>query len=110
MRKDRSLTKVTEHDLVGKISDASGMKKSLVKSVLSSLEAVLTGTLKEANQDTDVSVRIFEGFFVESTFIPGGTRKNNLTGRMHDTNDKIKVKIRTTPKSDDRLAEAVKSC
>ena len=70
--------------------------KSVVKDVYNSLENVIFGSLSSASEERDVCVRLFEGVSIDCTYVPEGTRRNNLTGGMTFVESKIKPKFNIT--------------
>lgn len=96
MKKDRSVQKILKDKLIQMIANTSGENISTVENVLKSMENIVLTTLKEADNNKDISIKIFDGFFIDSTYIPEKKQQNNLTGKIIDVASKIKVKARIT--------------
>lgn len=96
MKKDRNVQKISRDRLIQAVADTSSVNVSMVEIVVKALENVIMSALKEANFDKDVSIKLFEGFFIDSTYVPEKKQKNNLTGKIIDVASKIKVKARIT--------------
>lgn len=74
-----------------------------VKTMYAAFEDVLTGYLSEANMETDIVVKVFDGFSMTSTFAPETTKKNNFTGEDMVVASKIKPKAKFTRTYQERL-------
>lgn len=96
MDSDKNVQKYSKNELIQAVADTSSVNVSVVKIVMKALEDVIMETLKGANFDKDVSIKLFDGFYVDSTHISGKRKKNNLTGKLIDVSSKIKIKTRIT--------------
>ena len=96
MKNKRNIQKYSKDDLTQIVADTSSVNVSVVKIVMKALEDVIMETLKGANFDKDVSIKLFDGFYIDSTYIPDKRKKNNLTGKLIDVSSKIKIKTRIT--------------
>ena len=74
----------------------SGEEISIVRAIYNILEESVAEILSSANSNTDVSIRLFEGITIDSTFIPEKTKLNNLTGKVIISASKIKPKANIT--------------
>jgi hypothetical protein len=74
----------------------SGEEISIVRAIYNILEESIADILSSANSNTDVSIRLFEGITIDSTFIPEKTKLNNLTGKLITSASKIKPKANIT--------------
>lgn len=86
----------TKDMLVRKISDVCGRDMSTIRTVYNTLEEIVANLLSSAKPNTDVSIRLFEGITLDSTYIPEKTKLNNLTGKVITTTSKIKPKANIT--------------
>lgn len=91
-----NITKLSKDDLIRAVSAASDTPLYVVTNVLNGLESVITEKLKEVNEDTDISIRLTEGLYVDGIYRPRRIRVNNLTGRSTEIPEKIKVRPRVT--------------
>lgn len=96
MKNNRNVLKYSKNELIQAVTDTSSVNVSVVKIVMKALEDVVIETLKSTNFDKDVSIKIFDGFYVDSTYIPAKKKKNNLTGKFIDVPSKIKIKTKIT--------------
>ena len=67
-----------------------------VKNVINLLEEEIFEILSTADESKDVSIRLFEGMTIDSTFVPGKTKMNNLIGKEVYVPGKIKPKVNVT--------------
>mgnify|MGYP001078809167 CR=1 len=96
MKNDKNIEKYSKDELIKTVSDSSGVNVSMVEIVMNSLNDVIIDKLKSADSEKDVSIRIFEGFYIDSVYIPQKTKKNNLTGRLIDVSSRLKIKPKIT--------------
>jgi len=97
--------KLSKDDLIRAVSTESNTPLYVVTKVLNSLEVVVMDNLKKANKDSDVSIRLLEGIYVDGVYLPSRTRINNLTGRSVDISERIKVKPRSTKVYESKINE-----
>ena len=95
----------TKDILIRRISDICGKDMSTIRIVYNALEETVAKLLSSANEDTDVSIRLFEGITLDSTFIPDKTKINNLTGKVITAASKIKPKANITRTYRNKLTE-----
>ena len=67
-----------------------------VKEIYNAIEDEVFNSLSRATPDADISVRLFEGIVIDSSFVPEKTKMNNLTGESILTSSKIKPKATIT--------------
>ena len=89
-------TTYTKDMLIRKISNICGKDINSIRTMYNALEDTLANLLSLAKQDNDISVRLFEGITIDSTYIPEKTKVNNLTGKIITTTSKIKPKANIT--------------
>ena len=70
--------------------------KSVIKDVYNLLEDVVFQSLCSANEEQDVSIRLFEGISLDGIYIPEQTRINNFNGKTMVCPSKIKPKCNIT--------------
>lgn len=98
----------TKDMLIKNIAELCGKNIVTVRAVYNALEDVIEKHLSSATLDTDVSLRLFEGVTIDSTFIPEKTKVNNLTGKVITTTSKIKPKANVTRYYCERLSSYIK--
>lgn len=75
MKNKKNVQKCSKDELIQAVAETSSVNISVVKIVMKALEDVITSTLKDANFDKDVSIKLFDGFYVDSTYIPNKQKK-----------------------------------
>ena len=98
----------TKETLIKKIAEESNNSVRAVRAMYNSLEADVFEALSLANEDTDVSVRLFEGISIGSVFVPETTKVNNLTGKTMVTSPKIKPKASITRNYCEKLTDCIR--
>lgn len=103
--KDQNKTKLTytKEMLVKRISKECNKDLRTVKKIYNALEEDIADILSSAELDTDISIRLFEGITINSTFVPEKNKVNNLTGEVITTKNKIKPKANITRYYCDKL-------
>lgn len=86
----------TKDMLIKRISKECGYNTRMVKAFYNALEGDVVNLLSYANPDTDISIRLFEGITINSTFMPEKEKVNNLTGKPIITKSKVKAKANVT--------------
>lgn len=86
----------TKDMLIRSIADACHKDMSTVRGIYNALEENVAKLLSSATPDADVSIRLFEGITIDSTFVPEKTKVNNLTGKVITSASKIKPKANIT--------------
>lgn len=103
MKNDKDIQKYSKDELIQAVADDSSVNILMVKIIINALENVIIKKLKETNADKDVSIKLFNGFYVDSTYIPEKRKRNNLTGKLIDVSSKIKVKPKVTRRYMDKI-------
>ena len=86
----------TKEKMIRRIAKEFNGDIDTVKAVYNLLERNIAEVLSSADKKTDVSIRLFEGISIDSTFIPEKEKINNLTGELLVTKKKIKPKANIT--------------
>ena len=86
----------TKDMLIRSIADTCRRDVSTVRNIYNALEENVAKLLSSASNEVDVSVRLFEGITLDSTFVPEKTKMNNLTGKVITSTSKIKPKANIT--------------
>lgn len=94
--KDKTRLTYTKDMLIKNIAMMSGNDVKVVRAIYNALEEDIARLLSLASPDTDVSLRLFEGITINSTFVPEKTKINNLTGEEIIASSKIKPKAKIT--------------
>lgn len=94
--KDKTRLTYTKDMLIKNIAMMSGNDVKVVRAIYNALEEDIARLLSLASPDTDVSLRLFEGITINSTFVPEKTKINNLTGEEIIASSKIKPKANIT--------------
>lgn len=89
-------TTYTKDMLIKRISSACVESPKVVRDVYNALEEDVAKLLSCADESMDISIRLFEGITLGSTFIPEKEKLNNLTGETIMTLEKIKPKAHIT--------------
>ena len=98
MLENNEKTKITytKDMLIKKIAEEYGIGVKIVRSIYNQLEEDVFEILSSANLNTDVSIRLFEGISIDSSFLPEKTKISNLTGETIIASSKIKPKANIT--------------
>ena len=86
----------TKDILIKNIAEKCNKDVNTVRTVYNTLENTIAKLLSSANENTDVTIRLFEGISIDSTFVPEKTKINNLTGKVITSTSKIKPKANIT--------------
>lgn len=86
----------TKDMLIRSIADACHKDMGTVRHIYNALEENVAKLLSSATPDTDISIRLFEGITIDSTFVLEKTKLNNLTGEVITATSKIKPKANIT--------------
>lgn len=95
----------TKEMIVKNISRKCGKDTKSVKDIYNALEHEIEQLLSSANPDTDVTLRLFEGISISSTFVPEQTMMNNLTGKMITSSSKIRPKVNITRRYCEKITD-----
>ena len=93
----------TKDMLIRSIAEKCNKDINTVRTIYHTLEETITKLLSSANENTDITIRLFEGISIDSTFIPEKTKLNNLTGKVITSKSKIKPKANITRNYRDKL-------
>ena len=95
---DNDKTKITytKDMLIRRLSEECDKDIKSVRLIYNKLEGDIAHILSSANNDTDVSIRLFEGITINSSYIPEKVKVNNLTGNVMTTMSKIRPKANIT--------------
>ena len=94
---DKNIQKYSQNELIKAVADASSVNTAMVKIVMNSYENVIFDILKNATSDKqNVSIKLFDGIYIDSAYMPSKKQKNNLTGKLIDVASKTKIKSRVT--------------
>lgn len=94
--KEKDRITYTKEMLVKEIANKCHKDSKVVRVIYNSLEDIIFGILSSADPDTDISIRLFEGIVLESTYIPEEMKVNNLTGEIITASSKIRPKANIT--------------
>lgn len=86
----------TKDMLVRSVAEMCDENMGTIRNIYNLLEQNVARLLSSANPDTDISIRLFEGITIDSTFVPEKTKVNNLTGKVITSTSKIKPKAKIT--------------
>lgn len=100
---DKIKNTYTKEMIIKKIAEVCGYSTSYVRKFYNTFEDMISELLSSANETTDVSLRLFEGITIDSTFVPQKTKTNNLTGEVIVTSSKIKPKANITRNYKEKL-------
>lgn len=93
----------TKNMLVKDIAEDTNKEAKDIRLIYEKIEDAVFDALSSADEDTDVSVRLFEGITLNSEFVPEKTKVNNLTGETITTSSKIKPTAHITRYYRDKL-------
>lgn len=86
----------TKDMLIRNIAEMCDENMSTIRNIYNLLEQNVAKLLSSADPNTDISIRLFEGITIDSTFIPEKTKINNLTSQVITATSKIKPKANIT--------------
>lgn len=86
----------TKDTLIKNIAKKCKVDVMTVRNIYNTLEDDIEELLSSANYRTDISIRLFEGITINSTFVPEQTKTNNLTGEVITAMSKIRPKANIT--------------
>ena len=87
---------ITKDRMIKKISAKTGRSFDTIRRFYNALEDSLAEVLSSADENTDVTIKLCEGFTINSEFVPEKDKVNNLTGKLIKTKEKIKCKANVT--------------
>lgn len=100
---DKVKNTYTKDMLIRNIAEKCNKDINAVRTFYHTLEETIAKLLSSANPNTDITIRLFEGITIDSTFIPEKTKVNNLTGKVITSKSKIKPKANITRNYRDKL-------
>lgn len=98
----------TKDMLINEISSECDKSKRLVKEIYDATEDKVFDILSSANENEDVSIRLFEGIVIDATYIPEHEKINNLTGESIIAKSKIKPKVKITRSYCEKVSSGIK--
>lgn len=100
---DKKVT-YTKDMLVKSVAKDCRIDKDTVKIVYNSLEKNVADALSTADENQNVSVRLFEGIVLDGVYVPAHEKLNNLTGEMIIAKSKISPKAHITRTYCDKIS------
>lgn len=100
---EKRLCKIPKEKLLREVAKASNKDLATVQEVFSSLEDCVMNMLRKANKDNDISIRLFDGVFMEGHYTPPKQKTNNLTGKVIDVASRVKIRARISRKTAEKL-------
>lgn len=94
----------TKDMLIKTVAKDCRIDRNTVKDVYESIEDSVSDALSSANEDRDVSIRLFEGIVLNGVYVPSHEKLNNLTGEMIVTKSKIVPKAHITRTYCDKIS------
>lgn len=94
----------TKDMLIKTVAKDCRIDRNTVKDVYESIEDSVSDALSSANEESDVSVRLFEGIVLNGVYVPPHEKVNNLTGKMIVTKSKIVPKAHITRTYCDKIS------
>lgn len=93
---EKSKITYTKEILIKKLAEECKTNTRVIRKFYNALERNILEALSSASKDSDVSIRLFEGITINSTYIPEKTMISNLTGETFNASSKIKAKAKIT--------------
>jgi L-rhamnose isomerase len=103
-KNDSKKVTYTKDMLIKTVAKDCRIDRNTVKDVYESLEDIVSDALSSANEDSDVSVRLFEGIVLNGVYVPSHEKVNNLTGKTIITKSKIVPKVHITRTYCDKIS------
>jgi len=103
MKKHRNVQKISKDGLIQVVADTSGEKVATTENIFKAMENFILAALKKVDSNKGVSIQLFDGFYVDGTYVPERKQKSNLTGQIIDVASKIKIKTRITGKYTEKV-------
>ncbi|MCM1224366.1 MAG: HU family DNA-binding protein [Lachnospiraceae bacterium] len=94
---------IKKEQFIKMIAKKIGMDYNTVRKVYNAIENEVKDLLSKADEKQDIYIKIFTGIALHSKFIPEKEQKNNLTGKIITTKNKIKVKADITKEYCEKL-------
>lgn len=96
MENNKTKITYTKAEIIKRVAKSIKVRRSLVKKVYNGVEEEITKLLASANNNEDISLRLFDGLSIDSKFLPEKEKVNNLTGETITTLEKIRAKANIT--------------
>lgn len=103
-KNDSKKVTYTKDMLIKTVAKNCKIDRNTVKDVYESIEDSVSDALSSANEDSDVSVRLFEGIVLNGVYVPSHEKVNNLTGKTIITKSKIVPKAHITRTYCDKIS------
>lgn len=103
-KNDSKKVTYTKDMLIKTVAKDCRIDRNTVKDVYESIEDSVSDALSSANEDRDVSVRLFEGIVLNGVYVPSHEKVNNLTGETIVTKSKIVPKAHITRTYCDKIS------
>ena len=103
-KNDSKKVTYTKDMLIKTVAKDCRIDRNTVKDVYESIEDSVSDVLSSANEDNDVSVRLFEGIVLNGVYVPSHEKVNNLTGKTIITKSKIVPKAHITRTYCDKIS------
>lgn len=103
-KNDSKKVTYTKDMLIKTVAKDCRIDRNTVKDVYESIEDSVSDALSSANEDSDVSVRLFEGIVLNGVYVPSHEKVNNLTGKTIITKSKIVPKAHITRTYCDKIS------
>lgn len=103
-KNDSKKVTYTKDMIIKTVAKDCRIDRNTVKDVYESIEDSVSDALSSANEDNDVSVRLFEGIVLNGVYVPSHEKVNNLTGNMIVTKSKIVPKAHITRTYCDKIS------
>ena len=103
-KNDSKKVTYTKDMLIKTVAKDCRIDRNTVKDLYESIEDSVSDALSSANEDSDVSVRLFEGIVLNGVYVPSHEKVNNLTGKTIITKSKIVPKAHITRTYCDKIS------
>ena len=103
-KNDSKKVTYTKDMLIKTVAKDCRIDRNTVKDVYESIEDSVSDALSSANEDSDVSVRLFEGIVLNGVYVLSHEKVNNLTGKTIITKSKIVPKAHITRTYCDKIS------
>lgn len=98
-------TKVyTKAQIIQLIAKRVRIRRSLVQKIYEGFEDEIRELLSSASDESDVSLRLFEGITIDGHYLAPKDKVNNLTGEKIKTMEKIRAKAKITRHYNEKLS------
>ena len=83
----------TKEDIIKTISRKEKKDISEVRDIYRALENTIFDLISNIEPNSSLAIRLFEGFVINSDYVPEKRKKNNLTGKEIVVDSHIKPKV-----------------